>query len=279
MNFKTLLTILVTCLLIGAFPLAAKDKVALLFLTRSEPNHPGLWKTLIQEASKKYTIYIHSKEPMQNPFFQQYRIDKIVPTTWAIHVKAWHALIQEAVKNPDNKYFAFVSEACIPLYSLDYIYSVITSDSRTHMAFARPWDSGHEAKSIPSEYQYGNFEWMVLNRKHAELVAQDRAVIRIIARQAQDQEIYFSTFFALSNALVEDICSHSYTYCDWEHAINNGASPHHFTEVNSFNNGLIDYAYSIGALFARKFTKEYPEMHLLQMIRNHTPLGHDNRHP
>lgn len=214
---------------------------------------------------------------MKDPFFQQYRIDKIVPTTWAIHVKAWHALIQEAIKDPNNQYFAFVSEACIPLYSLDYIYSVITNDSRTHMAFAKPWDSAHEVKSIASEYQHGNTEWMVLNRKHAELVANDRAFIRIIARQVHDQEIYFSTFFAISDALVEDICNHSYTYVDWEHAINNGASPYHFTEINSFNDAQIDYAYSIEALFARKFTKEYPEMHLLQMIRTHTPNSHDYR--
>lgn len=219
---------------------------------------------------------------MQDPFFQQYRIAKIVPTTWAIHVKAWQALIQEAIKDSDNKYFAFVSEACVPLYSLDYIYSVITSDTRTHMAFARPWwppEAPRELQSISSIYRHGNAEWMVLNSKHAELVANDRAIIRIIARYAHDQESYFATFYSLSGILNEDMCNHSYTYVDWEHPINNGASPHHFTEVNAFNDGLIDHAYSIGALFARKFTKEYPEMHLLQMIRNHTPLNYDNRNP
>ena len=284
MNFKALFTALMACLLLGTCPLqlAAKDKIALLFLTRSDPNHPTLWKTLISEASKKYTVYIHSKEPMQDPFFQQYRIDKIVPTTWAIHAKAWHALIQEAIKNPENKYFAFISESCIPLYSLDHIYSAITHDSRTHMAFAKPWwpkDCPTEVHSIPPEYRHGNTEWMVLNRKHAELVANDRAIIRIIARHTQDQESYFSTFFAISNALVEDICNHSYTYIDWEHNTNNGANPYSFAEVSSFNDGLIDYAYSIGALFARKFTKEYPEMSLLQMIRNHTPSSYDSRNP
>lgn len=276
MNFKWIFRVLVIGCFLTSYPqaLEAKDKIALLFLTRSEPNHPGLWKTLLNEASHKYNVYIHSKDAMEDPFFQQCRISKIVPTTWAIHVKAWQALIQEAVKNPDNTYFAFVSESCIPLYSLDYIYSVITKDPRTHMAFARPWwpnNSPTELQSIPAKYRHGNAEWMVLNRKHAELVANDRAIIRIVSRHTQDQESYFSTFFAISDALVENICNHSYTYVDWAHAINNGASPHHFSEVNAFNDALINDAYSIGALFARKFTKEYPEMHLLQMIRDHTP--------
>lgn len=265
------------CLFLCSTPLSlfAKEKIALLFLTRSDPNHPRVWKTLLQESSEKYAVYIHSKEPMQDPFFEQYRIGTIVPTTWSIHVKAWQALIREAIKDPEVHYFAFVSESCIPLYSLDHIYKVITGDSRTHMAFAKPWwpeNNPRELTSMPREFRHGNFEWMVLNREHAELVANDYAIIRIIARHPCDQESYFATLFSISDALTENICNHSYTYADMEHATNNGASPHHFTEINVFNDGQIAQAYSMGALFARKFTVDYPEEALMEMIRKHTSL-------
>lgn len=87
-----LFLLLVTCFfthLQGSTP-----KIALLFLTRSDLNHPDLWKTLLDEAPDRYTLYIHSKESMTHPFFKDFRISTIVPTTWLNHVKAWQLLIK-----------------------------------------------------------------------------------------------------------------------------------------------------------------------------------------
>lgn len=207
---------------------------------------------------------------MKDPFFQKHRISKIVPTTWSIHVKAWQALLQEAVKDPENVQFAFLSEACIPLYSLKHIYSVIMKDPRTHMAFARPWWDQYnprELHTIDPEFRWGNAEWMVLNRKHAELVAGDRAVIRIVSRHENDQESYFSTLFAIHGCLLDNLCAHSYTYVNWKNATNGGASPYTFTEVNDFNEALLDEAHEGGALFARKFAEEYPSEAILGRIQ------------
>lgn len=253
------------------FKCVAGDKIALLFLTRSTPNHADVWKKLLKDAPGKYNIYVHSKEPMDDPFFQKHRISKIVPTTWSIHVRAWQALLQEAVKDQDNVRFAFLSEACIPLFSLKYIYSVIMSDPRTHMAFAKPWWDQYnprELHTIDKEFRWGNPEWMVLNRKHAELVAADRAVIRIVSRHENDQESYFATLFAIHESLFDDLCAHSYTYVNWNNATNGGASPYTFKEESDFNNALIDEAYKIGALFARKFSEEYPAKAILQRIKH-----------
>ncbi|MGZ3633130.1 MAG: beta-1,6-N-acetylglucosaminyltransferase [Parachlamydiaceae bacterium] len=252
-----------------------KEKIALLFLTRSDLNHPNLWKLLLEESSDKYNVYFHSKDPLLDPFFKSCRISKIVPTTWSIHARAWQALIQEAIQNSENAYFAFLSESCIPLYTLDYIYSVITADPRTHMAFAtKPWwPSSHprELHTIDPKYRCGNAEWIVMNRMHAEIVATDRAIIRIVSRHENDQESYFSTLFKIHDCLFENLCGHSYTYFNMKYATNNGASPYHFSEVNEFSESLIQEAYSIGSLFARKFTPSYPESRLMDMIREHTP--------
>lgn len=252
---------------------SAKDKVALLFLTQSAPNHPDLWKILLSEAPDRFNLYFHSKEPIDDPYFQQYRIAKIVPTTWSIHVKAWQVLLQEAIKDPENTRFAFLSESCVPLYSLRCIYTKIMSDSFTHMFYRRPWwtpDNPRELRSIHPKFRYGNWEWIILNREHAELVAADRTLIKIVSRHENDQESYFATLFALHGCLFDQTVNKTYTYMNWEHAVNGGASPYPFMEVSAFNDSLIEEAYKSEALFGRKFSSEYPTQELLTMIRKKT---------
>ena len=84
MHFKTLFTALIFCLLLGVYPLQleATDKIALLFLTRSDPNHPILWKTLICEASKKY-----------NTFFMEAFWTRFIPSVQEVLAKVENGLI------------------------------------------------------------------------------------------------------------------------------------------------------------------------------------------
>ncbi len=258
----------------------AQEKIALLFLTQSNVNHPELWKILLEQAPNKYNVYIHSKVPIEDPYFQKYRIPKVVKTSWSIHAKAWQVLLQEAVKNPENVRFALLSESCIPLYSLRTIYKKILSDEFTHMFYRRPWwpkDNPREVRIVNPKYRYGNWEWIVLNRKHAELVAADQALINVISAFENDQESYFATLFAMHGCLIDETYNQSYTYMNWEHSPNGGASPYPFTEASTFNNVLIDEAYDSGALFARKFTPEYPYQELLKMIRKNTKNRNINK--
>ncbi len=273
MNSKFLSLLFCLLLLTSFQTLYAQEKIALLFLTRSDLNHSELWKQLLEEAPNRFNVYFHSKDPLEDPYFQPYRIPKIVPTTWSIHTKAWQLLIKEAVKNPENVRFALLSESCIPLYSLTHIYKKIMSDEFTHMFFRKPWwpsNNPREVKSIKSKFRYGNWEWIVLNRKHAELVAEDKKVIKIISQYENDQESYFSSLFAIHGCLSGETYNKSYTYMNWEHSINGGASPYPFTEESAFNDTLIEEAYSGGALFARKFAPEYPACAILKMIRKNT---------
>jgi hypothetical protein len=273
MNSK-LLPFLFSLLLLTSFQTAyAHDKIALLFLTHTDLNHSELWKKLLQEAPDRYNVYFHSKDPIKDPYFQSSRIPKTISTTWSIHAKAWQLLIQEAVKNPENVRFAFLSESCIPLYSLKYIYKKIMSDEFTHMFFRKPWwpsNDPRELHLINSKYRYGNWEWIVMNRDHAEVVANDKKVIKIISSHPHDQESYFSTLFAIHGCLFEQTYNKTYTYMNWEHSPNGGASPYLFTEESAFSKALIEEAYSDGALFARKFAPEYPSDSLLKMIRKKT---------
>lgn len=262
----------VVTVLIGLLgrPNPVEAKIALLFLTRNDPNHADLWHNLIEDAGEKFNVYVHSVEPPAHPFFKSCRIAKIVPTSWSIHVKAWQELIRVALKDPANEKFVFISESCVPLYSLNHIYAVLTKDKDSHMAHAKPWWEGNsprELQELNPEYRWGNSEWVVLNRRHAKVVSQDRAIIHLVSKHENDQESYFATLFAVHGCLHE-VVNQSYTFVDWSHAENGGASPHSFTEVSELNDELISRAYAMGALFARKFSKDYPEKALIRMIRD-----------
>lgn len=239
----------------------AKQKVALLFLTREDLNFPDIWEKELRDCEDQYNIYIHAKAPMHHPFFKNLRISKIVPNTWLQHTKAWQALIQEAVKNPENVKFVLLSESCMPLYPLSTIYHVLTRDSLSYMEYKRPWwpaNQPREVHAVPKEHRYGSMEFIVLNQDHAGRIAADRSVINMIARYPLDMESYFPTFFSLQHCLSEMV-NCSYIYINWDYRNKKSSSPYTFEQHDSLSEELIQDAYQQGHLFLRKVAKEFPE--------------------
>jgi hypothetical protein len=250
------------------------DKVALLFLTRSELNQPNLWRVLLRESGneKRFSVYIHSKNGMNDPYFKRYCLTQTVPTCWEKHVKAWQVLIREALKDPKNKKFVFLTESCVPLYSLEYVYNVLMSDAATHMWYHRPWwgRGTRDVLEIDPQYRWGNSERMVLNRKHAEIIANDEQIIGITSQYHIDVESYFASLLAIHGCLHEAV-NHTYFYELWDY-LGRGSSPWSLNGVSDFNNRLIDKAYfsQNRYLFIRKIATDYPQIELLTMIRKHS---------
>jgi len=97
-------------------------------------------------------------------------------------------LIKNALKDPTNKYFVLVSESCIPLYDFEYIYNVISlvksswlfTDITPQLKPPEGYiDMREEAikqikdkekLNITKENIMRNSQWMILNRKHAEII-------------------------------------------------------------------------------------------------------------
>lgn len=246
--------------------------VALLFLTRKDFNFSSLWKKalLASPPNKPFNVYVHSKEPMEDAFFAKHRIDNIVPTTWAIHAKAWQALLQEALKNDDNKYFVFLSEACMPIRPLEQIYDAITGSRKSRMCYRKRWWNKEERTLVElgeDFSQYGNHEWMILNRDHAKLVAEDVEVIDIASRHICDIESYFSALLhihgLLNDEFVENVAT---TYANWDYPTNDECSPFVFEDDDEFTMQLFAEAVSSGEFFARKFAPTFPYEKLEKLI-------------
>jgi len=240
------------------------EKIALLFLTQKDLNQSTLWQKALEGKDDRYTVYVHSKYPMDDEFFKKYRISNIVPTTWANHVKAWQVLLEEAIKDKANVKFVFLSESCVPLYSLDKIYNELQSDKRSRMGYGRKWwnDYRRTLVEIPEKHHFGNNERVILNRNHAEMIVADKTIIEIAAKHPVDIESYFATFFSINDQLNDDyFINFQTTYENWV-----GHSPYEFLDVNAFSLNLFNQAKESRCFFARKFSNRFPTHLLMELI-------------
>jgi len=154
------------------------NKLAFLFLIYDAINHENIWFNFFNGISKsRYNIYIHYKTDDTLDFFNEYKIkkSKTIDTKYAdiSIVKAQNILIREALKDKDNKHFIFLSGACIPLKSFNYIYNYLdTRYSYFHIAGADDCfpDCEVALKYIPIHHIKKASQWCILNRKHGELL-------------------------------------------------------------------------------------------------------------
>lgn len=239
-------------------------KIAFLFLTISSVYHEHLWRDFFEGNQEQYSIYAHAKNPLpESDFLYPYRIAETVPTSWSNTMRAQIALLKEALTDPDNEKFIFVSESTIPLARFDTMYKKVTETPHSiFMYYPNPhlvegtifFNKARHLDPIPPELQYKNYQWVVLSRKHAQLMVEDTYYISIIEKHALDNEHYESTFLACQGLLAE-IHQKSMTYVYWPAHVR---SPHPYSFVNfedpaEFSRAA--QAVSRGYLFMRKIDK------------------------
>jgi hypothetical protein len=115
-------------------------KIAFLFLVRDDINYPDIWENYFRGHEDKYTVYCHPKNPenVNTPWLKSNIIPSLVSTAWGQITDAYFTLINEALKNEDNKKFITISESCLPLRSFDELYNFFNEkDIRT--SFIRFW--------------------------------------------------------------------------------------------------------------------------------------------
>ncbi|XP_073281249.1 glycosyltransferase BC10-like isoform X5 [Primulina huaijiensis] len=96
-------------------------------------------------------------------------------------IQAERILLQNALMHPLNERFIFLSDSCIPLYNFSYVYDYImsTSTSFVDSSFADTKEGRYNPKMdpvIPVDNWRKGSQWVILTRKHAEIVVQDDSV-------------------------------------------------------------------------------------------------------
>lgn len=258
-----------------------RDKIAFIFLTIDDVNHPIIWKEFFKNNEDKYNIYVHPKNPENvTSFFKNHIIDDLIPTQWGdvSLVDATNLLISRALKNKSNKKIILVSNSCIPIKKFSYVYNVVLEDDKSWLNFYKP-DYVQGSKEhlrrmnmIEPKFKksaYINEQWMILSRKHAELLEKNKKLIKYFRKPTLiPDELYYITMLHYLDKDVRknlrfDIVSrrnylkHDYiTYAKWFDDRTYKWQTKHPFEYTTMEKHDILKIKSSKALFARKFSPE-----------------------
>ncbi len=242
-------------------------KIAFLFLVISSISYESVWEKFFSGNLDRATIYIHSKEPFDpKSVFKHYEMPEKAPTSWEHTMRAQIAMLKAALEDPENTKFVFVSNDSLPIQQFDYIYQQLTKHQFSIFPY---WRNHHQYQDssfyyaprivadIPADKQYINPQWVVLNRKHAELMVRDQSIIEKVEVLTADNEHYPSTFLAMHDLLHTEVINQSVMFVEWHRGYKH---PYTFTNLEDrYQAELLTEAIIKGVLFARKFadSKEF----------------------
>ncbi|KAL0377403.1 UNVERIFIED_CONTAM: Glycosyltransferase BC10 [Sesamum radiatum] len=170
-----------------------KPKIAFLFIARNRIPLDMVWDVFFQgDAENRFSIYVHSRPGFllnsattRSTFFLNRQINDSIQVDWgeASMIQAERILLQNALTDPFNERFLFLSDSCIPLYNFSYIYDYIMSASTSFVdSFADTKESRYNPRMhpvIPVDNWRKGSQWVVLTRKHARIVVEDETVFPI----------------------------------------------------------------------------------------------------
>ncbi|KAL6581181.1 hypothetical protein OROMI_007104 [Orobanche minor] len=243
-----------------------KPKIAFLFLTNTDLHFAPLWQKFFDNNEPLYNIYIHADPSFKithpggvfsDRFISAKKTERASPTL----ISAARRLLATALlDDPLNFYFAIVSQHCVPLYSLQYMYNSLflkpisgtTSSSSFPMYRSfieilddepQLWDR-YNARGkyvMLPEVPFGHFrvgsQFFVLTRQHALVVIRDRRLWRkfrlpcLNINSCYPEEHYFSTLLSMEDP---DGCTgHTLTRVNWTGSVD--GHPHTYlpSEISS----------------------------------------------
>jgi len=117
-----------------------KKKVALLFMTKDAIDQHNLWHNWISSAERdEFSVYIHQYARSSDAAARQraswaslgVNFIPLVKTGWGQLSGVEYALLWEALRDPLNSQFVFLSEGHVPLKSPGFVYDYLMHDSQS----------------------------------------------------------------------------------------------------------------------------------------------------
>ncbi|KAI7724883.1 hypothetical protein M8C21_025809 [Ambrosia artemisiifolia] len=181
-----------------------KPKIAFLFLARNRLPLDLVWDQFFQgENENRFSIYVHSRPGFlfnrlttRSRYFLDRQVNNSIQIYWgeASMIQAEIILLQHALMDPFNERFAFLSDSCIPLYNFSYTYDYIMSASTSFVdSFADTKEGRYNPKMDPvipvHDWRKGS-QWVILTRKHAEIIVKDSVVFPMFQQHCQASRVY-----------------------------------------------------------------------------------------
>ncbi|XP_010515652.1 PREDICTED: uncharacterized protein LOC104791453 [Camelina sativa] len=259
------------------------SKIAFLFLTNSDLTFLPLWESFFQGHRDLYNVYIHADPTSSSisPLLDSSINAKFIPAKRTARasptlISAERRLLANAIlDDPNNLYFALISQHCIPLHSFSYIHNhLFSTAANSDQSFIeilsdepfleKRYIARGEDAMLP-EIRYQDFrvgsQFFVLAKRHALMVIRERKLWRKFKLPCLDvescypEEHYFPTLLSLQDPKG---CSHfTLTRVNWTGSV--GGHPHTYgaSEVSpQLIHSLRRSNSSLAYFFARKFSPE-----------------------
>ncbi|KAG7555264.1 Glycosyl transferase family 14 [Arabidopsis suecica] len=179
-----------------------KPQIAFLFIARNRLPLEFVWDAFFQGEDGKFSIYVHSRPGFvlseattRSKFFLDRQVNDSIQVDWgeSTMIEAERVLLRHALRDPFNHRFVFLSDSCIPLYSFSYTYNYIMSTPTSFVdSFADTKDSRYNPRMnpiIPVHNWRKGSQWVVLNRKHAEIVVNDTSVFPMFQQHCRRKSL------------------------------------------------------------------------------------------
>ncbi|XP_074578409.1 glycosyltransferase BC10-like [Curcuma longa] len=273
---------------------ASPPKIAFMFLTNSDLSFAPLWERFFRGHERLFNVYVHADPSARflltptpsfgGRFIPAKATQRGSPTL----ISAARRLLAAAlVDDPDNAFFALISQHCIPLHSFRFTYRALLSDPgtlkpahaegvlrRRHRSFIeilsgepglRDRYAARGDDVMLPEVSFDQFrvgsQFFILARRHALMIVRDRRLwkkfkmpcLKSREDSCYPEEHYFPTLLDMQDP--EGCTRYTLTRVNWTDSV--GGHPHtyqppeisgHLIKLLRKSNSTYSY------LFARKFS-------------------------
>ena len=238
-------------------------KIALCFLTYGNLSKSKFWNDLLDSNLDKFNIYIHNKKKFKDNNFEKYCLKKTVDTQWGHSslVKATLTMFKDAIKNIDNEHFLLLSDTCIPLYPLDYIYSEIFKENNNLIYVQNKTNVARYDKKMLDKIflKRSNFckqsQWMCLTRNTIDFFIKKNYIKKFGKDFPILDEHYFISLIKKYNI---EYKQRLLTFCKF-----NQKNKTHPKKYKTLDKYIIAHKRSLGALFIRKIDPNCQNVELI----------------
>ncbi|KAI4999900.1 glycosyltransferase BC10-like [Hordeum vulgare subsp. vulgare] len=180
-------------------PSAGPGKVAFLFLARAGLPLDFLWDAFFRNGEEgRFSVYVHSapgfvldRTTTGSPYFYGRQLARAVKVAWGepTMVQAEKMLFAAALEDPANQRFVLLSDSCVPLYNFSYTYTYLMGSPKSIVdSFTDKAEKRYNPNMSPvirkDKWRKGS-QWVMLIRKHAEVVVGDKHVFQVFRKHCK----------------------------------------------------------------------------------------------
>ena len=229
-------------------------KIAYLFLVYGDLNHPNVWERYFRghEDTTKICCHAADRALVQTPFLRDNLIPFWVSTTWGnLGLMVAHIeLMRNALRDPDVQRLALCSGSCAPIKTYQQTYDTLFEQERSWVHVHQKFLSRmSKVTTLPPEHHRKNSQWVVLTRKHAELLVRFNFLPDFVRCIIPDEHYVGSVLTHLGEE--ENLLPQDPTHLLWTKVSPVQMTPFEYAKLEDEN---INNWKATPSLFARKFT-------------------------